>query len=667
MINTCFQGSNSKYRSDIDGLRALACLAVVFYHAFPESIKGGFTGVDIFFVISGFLISSILYRNLYNTDNPGHVNIVDFYIRRVRRIFPALIAVLVFLLAVGWVVLLPDEYQRLGKHVLGGSTYISNFMLYFESGDYFNVESNLKPLLHLWSLGVEEQFYLIFPIFLWVLYKLRINFLVSLVVFTVISFAVNYYFVKIGNGTYSFYMPWTRFWELSFGSVLAYITMFKSNLTSKLQSTKIANILSILGVVLIVIGYISIPSSPKFPGSRALTPVLGALLVIAAGHEAFINKKILSSKLFIFFGLISYPLYLWHWPLLSLAYICNGQIPDAYIRAICVVLAIFLSILTFYFIEPPLRYGKAPKLKAISLFVVLLGLGGGLGYNLYINDGYSSRYPEIALLDKENQKVWKVEGDDYQKCKSVFPNWVKKGNDILCEFQDPKKNDVALIGDSHAGELYYALSLNPSFKLASFPSSWQPPLYDVALDHEFMRNCYQNIKQAYEYIVSDPYIKVVILAHWRSGLEYDVQNPKLSNYEAILNGAKRTFKMLKDANKKVIVLIDHPMLPYNPILVKRHLIGDYISSVYKFKREYMDNDEPRIVYNSAMIEASKEFDNVHFIDLRNLFCDDKYCYSNLGKQANGAPLFRTDASHLNVNGALYVAKEIAPKILELLK
>ena len=146
-------------------------------------------------------------------------------------------------------------------------------------------------------------------------------------------------------------MPWTRFWELSFGSVLAYITMFKSNLTSKLQSTKIANILSILGVVLIVIGYISIPRSPKFPGSRALTPVLGALLVIAAGQEAFINKKILSSKLFIFFGLISYPLYLWHWPLLSLAYICNGQIPDAYIRAICVVLAIFLSILTFYFIN----------------------------------------------------------------------------------------------------------------------------------------------------------------------------------------------------------------------------------------------------------------------------------------------------------------------------
>ncbi|MCI7784365.1 MAG: acyltransferase, partial [Succinivibrio sp.] len=177
----------------------------MFFHAFPFYMKGGFVGVDIFFVISGYLISSILYRNLYNSDNPGHVNIVDFYIRRVRRIFPALIAVLVFLLAVGWVILLPDEYQRLGKHVLGGSTYISNFMLYYESGDYFNVESNLKPLLHLWSLGVEEQFYLIFPIFLWVLYKLKLSFIKSLTVFTAISFALNMYFILKGNGSYSFY------------------------------------------------------------------------------------------------------------------------------------------------------------------------------------------------------------------------------------------------------------------------------------------------------------------------------------------------------------------------------------------------------------------------------------------------------------------------------
>ena len=139
-------------------------------------MKGGFVGVDIFFVISGYLISSILYRNLYDQNNPGHVNIVDFYIRRVRRIFPALITVLLFLIVAGWFILLPNEYLQLGKHIVAGSTYLSNFWLYFESGNYFNSDSNLKPLLHLWSLGVEEQFYLIFPIFLWGLYKLKLNF-----------------------------------------------------------------------------------------------------------------------------------------------------------------------------------------------------------------------------------------------------------------------------------------------------------------------------------------------------------------------------------------------------------------------------------------------------------------------------------------------------------
>ena len=159
LIKDCTSGTKAQYRSDIDGLRALACLAVVIFHAFPDCIKGGFTGVDIFFVISGFLISSIIYRNIFNKENPGHVNIVDFYIRRVRRIFPALIAVLVTVLVLGFCLLQNEELKRIGKHVFAGSTYLSNIMLYFESGNYFNVESNQKPLLHLWSLGVEEQFY----------------------------------------------------------------------------------------------------------------------------------------------------------------------------------------------------------------------------------------------------------------------------------------------------------------------------------------------------------------------------------------------------------------------------------------------------------------------------------------------------------------------------
>ena len=161
-----FLKSNPNYRADIDGLRAIACLAVVLYHAFPDYLPGGFIGVDIFFVISGYLISSILYRHLFNQDDPGKVHIVDFYSRRVRRIFPALILVLVTTFVLGTVLLYPSEFKLVLKHIIGDSTYVSNFILYKEAGDYFDVNSKFKPLLHLWSLGVEEQFYLVFPIFL---------------------------------------------------------------------------------------------------------------------------------------------------------------------------------------------------------------------------------------------------------------------------------------------------------------------------------------------------------------------------------------------------------------------------------------------------------------------------------------------------------------------
>lgn len=172
--------NNANYRVDIDGLRAIACLSVVIYHAFPNIVKGGFVGVDIFFVISGFLISSILFNNLFNKNNPGKINIIDFYIRRIKRIFPSLITVLIVTMIIGYYILLPNEYEVLGKHILGGATYVNNIMLYLESGSYFNLNSNEKPLLHLWSLGVEEQFYFIFPIFLFLIYRLNLNFVLSL-------------------------------------------------------------------------------------------------------------------------------------------------------------------------------------------------------------------------------------------------------------------------------------------------------------------------------------------------------------------------------------------------------------------------------------------------------------------------------------------------------
>ena len=674
LIKDCFSGSNEKYRSDIDGLRALACLAVVLYHAFPDSLKGGFTGVDIFFVISGFLISSILYRNLF-VKTQGKIDIVDFYIRRVRRIFPALIAVLIFVLVIGYLVLLPNEYERVGKHVLGGSTYISNFMLYFESGDYFNVESNQKPLLHLWSLGVEEQFYLIFPIFLWGLYKLKLNFLVSLIIFCLISFVVNVYFVKTGNGSYSFYMPWTRFWELSFGSVLAYICMFKQNAVAKFQTPKVANVLSILGVILIITGYVVLRSSGKFPGFKALMPVMGAVLIIAAGPNSFINKKILSSKLFIFFGLISYPLYLWHWPLLSFAYTCSGMLPDGSIRVICVVASIILATLTFYFIEPPLRYGAAPKLKAISLFVVLLALGG-IGSVIYAkaitpytytvtNDKQAKGYVVIDDLVVINADKLANPKDNIEKCKVAFTNWTSKGlNDLPCLFSlDNGHNDIALIGDSHAAELGPSLMtlLQSEHSLICLPTSAQAPLINIGARFESLRDLYKNIVRGYDYILSHDEIKVVILAHYPSGIEFDVENEELSSFDAIYQGALRTFKKLKDSGKQVIVVVDHPSLPYVPYQRTNNALRNYLNNRFSFERFYFDDESSRNEYDQAIATAARDFDNVTIVDTASLFCSQDKCYSKIPWAENGKDVFR-DLNHINSNGADVVAKYLKDSI-----
>ena len=381
------------YRSDIDGLRALAVLSVVFFHAFPEILPGGFTGVDVFFVISGFLISTILYSNL----EAGRFSILDFYGRRIRRIFPALILVLASCYALGWFVLLPDEFAQLGKHMAGGAGFVQNFILWGESG-YFDNSAETKPLLHLWSLGIEEQFYIVWPILLWLGYRLRLNLLSITVLIAIISFALNIRGINVTKDlTATFYSPQTRFWELLIGGTAAYLTLypsikFKHRISRVLKSvhsawiaiiwdsqkqiekqvlasaftatearTKYfsgANLCSIAGLLLLIAGMILINKHRAFPGWWALMPTIGAVLLIIAGPLAVINRTLLSNKLMVALGLISYPLYLWHWAILSFLRIMQGEVPLWWLRVLAVLLAVGLSILTYKFIEKPIRFGK---------------------------------------------------------------------------------------------------------------------------------------------------------------------------------------------------------------------------------------------------------------------------------------------------------------------
>ena len=220
------QPDHPKYRPDIDGLRAIAVLSVVGFHAAPGRIPAGFIGVDIFFVISGYLITSIILKGL----EAGTFNFAEFYGRRVKRIFPALLIVLLASLAIGYFILLDDQFKELGKHIAGGAGFVSNLVLWGESG-YFDNAADFKPLLHLWSLGIEEQFYIVWPFLLWLAWKQRFNYLPVLLVIAFASFALNIYTVS-SDPVAAFYSPLTRFWELLVGSILAYIGIFTKQVST---------------------------------------------------------------------------------------------------------------------------------------------------------------------------------------------------------------------------------------------------------------------------------------------------------------------------------------------------------------------------------------------------------------------------------------------------
>lgn len=317
--------SQPKYRPDIDGLRAIAVLSVVGFHAFPYWIPGGFIGVDVFFVISGFLISTIIYKGL----EAGTFSFADFYARRIRRIFPALVLVLLASLCFGWFALLADEYTQLGKHVAAGAGFVANLVFWSEAG-YFDSSAETKPLLHLWSLGIEEQFYILWPLLLWLGWKCKLNLGLITVALAAASFALNVHGLQ-ADPVATFFSPQTRFWELLCGGLLAWATLYKPGIydyVGRLQAT----VLGLLGLGLLASGFWIIHQDFGFPGAWALLPVAGTVMIIVAGPDAWPNKALLSNRVAVWIGLISYPLYLWHWPLLTFARIVRKHIRTKSLR-----------------------------------------------------------------------------------------------------------------------------------------------------------------------------------------------------------------------------------------------------------------------------------------------------------------------------------------------
>lgn len=441
--------THAKYRPDIDGLRAVAVLAVVVFHAFPSFLAGGFIGVDIFFVISGFLISTIIFENL----DQNRFSFVEFYARRIKRIFPALLIVLLACYIFGWMGLTAPDFKRLGKHIVAGAGFFSNFVLLKESG-YFDTAAETKPLLHLWSLAIEEQFYIVWPLLIWCAWKLRFNRLVLMLFLGSALFILNVR-TSLDQSELAklYYSPQTRFWELLIGAGLAYLTLLnsrghtKSRIESWLSSIATnhsgwANLSSFVGGGLLVIGLLSITKDKPFPGWYALLPTVGAALIISAGANAWINRKILASRVFVWFGLISFPLYLWHWPLLSFARILETDTPTVSLRIALVFLSIVLAWLTKACIENPIRFGKQSAYKAAGLALSMIAIGY-VGQYTFSNEGLSSRYGIAAL---------KMEPGRYE-CEDRKKN-------SGCEFGNPNSDKLVVVwGDSHAEQYTNALRL----------------------------------------------------------------------------------------------------------------------------------------------------------------------------------------------------------------
>jgi len=625
------------YRPDIDGLRAVAVLAVVVFHAFPAFFRGGFIGVDIFFVISGFLISSILLQALAQ----GSFSFRQFYARRIKRIFPALLLVLAACLAFGWFAMFPDELSLLSRHVIGGAGFLSNIQFWFEVG-YFDKAADTKPLLHLWSLGIEEQFYIVWPIILLAAWRWRMNMLAVTLGLAALSFLVN----ALGIAAHpiaTFYSPAGRAWELLLGAALACLALRGG--ATPFGARVPPNAISAAGAVLLALGFAIITRSDPFPGWRALLPVLGTALLIAAGPHAWLNRVLLSNRLMVSIGLISYPLYLWHWPLLSYAQIVESQVPAPHIRAAMVALALVLATLTYLLVERPLRRRPGPRRVAL-LSGLMLGTVG-VAAVLVLLDGAPQRSAIVESKANQQALVTYEDKDNAAACKKRF------GFDSLYEYclmADARKDPtVALIGDSHAYHITYGLMQYYSAQgdnLVNFGTRlpfWKLPV--PPLDE------YQKATQPMlELALATPSIRTVILT---TAIRLHRANPE---GVAIVEAARETIRQFQAAGKKVIWIDDVPHLFFDPrSCIRRPGIASSATrnpcAVTLDVVNKHNGEHPGVI-----ADLMREFPAVELFQPARFLCGERYCHA----MREGRLMYR-DSHHLSYDGDLYIGKKFAER------
>jgi len=454
----------SEYRPSIDGLRAVAVLLVIGFHVFPKAIAGGFVGVDVFFVISGFLISTILYREFGSRDKNGGRVIAGFYSRRIKRIFPSLAVVLAACYVLGFKALFPEPFKALCQSIVASVGFCLNLVASRDTG-YFAGDAASKPLLHIWSLGVEEQFYLVWPLVIWVTAKARIRLLPVVVFLAGCSFFMNYY--RMGaSAAESFYLPQMRFWELSIGSIAAIAYPIAGALLApgpEVPSNPpgdrsrwarwLPHAIPVVGICLIGAGALFVKREFNIPDAWMLLPTLGAALIICSGEIAWFNSRILAHPIAVWIGLISYPLYLWHWPLLTFSRLVlqNGDTTVFEVGAI--LIATVLAWCTYAFVEMPIRRGSKGFLKVLMPSIAMFAVGM-VALGTYRANGMPSRFPKI-VQDLDHFE-FKYDHDGPWRTGSYCLSSDSTGRDFKVDANEisPGKPTIFLWGDSHAAQLY---------------------------------------------------------------------------------------------------------------------------------------------------------------------------------------------------------------------
>ena len=646
-----------KYRAEIDGLRALAVLPVILFHAGFEWFSGGFVGVDIFFVISGYLITTIIISEMAE----GKFSIVNFYERRARRILPALFFVMAACLPFAWIWLTPTDLKDFGQSLVAVSTFSSNILFWLESG-YFDTAAELKPLLHTWSLAVEEQYYILFPIFLMLTWRLGIKWvLVLLSVVFLLSLGVAQWSAYKYPSAAFFLLP-TRGWELLIGVFAAFYLKYNPHL----KSHTLNQTLSLFGFGMIVYAIIAFDETTPFPSLYALIPTIGTgLLILCAVPKTYVHK-LLSLRFFVKIGLISYSAYLWHQPLLAFArHRLLGEVSELTLIALCLI-SLVLAWFSWKFVEAPFRNKKTFTRNKIFFFsMACIIIFSSLGLSMHLKNGYWDR------VNFTEELASSFERPSSENCfDTPFNHSADQWGCILGRGEG--EINFILFGDSHSLSLKTLIdekAKQKGIKVFYTGSNGCLPFLGIhpKRNDQYENNCNLLNKRVFELAKSSDVDGIILSARWSY---YTNGNYDFSGAQLISDMPQGPFNLqhsIDTFNGGLGVTIDS----FNLIGVPIHLITQpphqkyppqsaYFSSVKgfgsieSFSVKRVDFD----MLNEIPINAFYDYEkNINIYNITDLFCDEFVCL--IGDKDRS---FYYDDDHLGINGAMKL-EEIIEEIL----